>query len=88
MLTHNVTLSNALESKYKKRSKVLTLNAATGPCAQTGDFQIRQLVRDSGPVVLFKKAISELSQSKAERKAIFLQIKLIFTRKGVFLASV
>ena len=54
MLTHNVTLSNALESKYKKWSKVLILNTATGPCTQTRDFQIRQLVRDSGPVVLFK----------------------------------
>ena len=42
MLTHNVTLSNALESKYKKWSKVLILNAATGPCTKTKGFQIRQ----------------------------------------------
>ena len=54
MLTHNVTLSIPLEIKYKKWSKGLILNAATGPYTQTGDFQIRQLVRDCGPVVLFK----------------------------------
>ena len=82
MLTHNVTLSNALERKYKKWSKVLILNTATGPCTQTGDFQIRQLVRDCGPEVLFKWAISELSQSEAERKAILVQKKPHFHKKG------